>query len=598
MPLASMKLRATRAVLRTAAAAALLPLLALATGATSAVALSNGAAPPNPTYPGDFPDPFVLPADGAYYAYATNGPGGNIQALRSSDLSAWTALPDALPALPAWASPGSTWGPAVLRRGTEYRLYYTVHDTQLNIQCISVATSAQAAGPFVDGSTAPLICQTDLGGSIDPQPFVDAAGNAFMLWKADTPYGIASLWSQPLRADGLGLTGAPVELLQADQAWESNNIEGPAMLAAGGSYQLFFSGNYWWRNSYAVGGAVCSSPLGPCTSSAAPVYTSRGGAIAPGGESFFTDFQGATRVAYHAWAGGHAGPGNPRTMRIDRVKLGATGVHLYGPTSLAGRVAVAGGDNGLWQATGTGGSDFVPGGGVLSAAPAVVTVASPDDHLTIATGSDHDLWIRSDTESWRRLNSSPTYCIDNPAAALVAGSAGPSLVVACQGADHGLWTASGPLGAGVPTLHGWTGLGGILAAGPAVTTVGGALSYIVLGSDTRIYTRTATTGYAATPWRCLGHPAAAAAAGTAYFGCDGLDHTLWWSENPGSGWTSARSLGGVLVDGPAVAAWPQGATFTVEGGDHALWETTLMDGWRSPFSSDGGVVRYGVGGST
>ena len=43
-------------------------------------------------YPFDFPDPFVLPVGGTYFAYATNSVAGNIQIIESSDLTHWTAV--------------------------------------------------------------------------------------------------------------------------------------------------------------------------------------------------------------------------------------------------------------------------------------------------------------------------------------------------------------------------------------------------------------------------------------------------------------------------------------------------------------------------
>jgi beta-xylosidase len=36
-----------------------------------------------------------------------------------------------------------------------------------------MATALEPTGPFTDDSTAPMECQRALGGSIDPQPFVE-----------------------------------------------------------------------------------------------------------------------------------------------------------------------------------------------------------------------------------------------------------------------------------------------------------------------------------------------------------------------------------------------------------------------------------------
>jgi beta-xylosidase len=67
-----------------------------------------------------------------------------------------------------------------------YRLYSAVQDQAFVRQMsISVATSASPDGPFVDRSTGPLVCQTHLGGSIDPAPFVDEGCSRWLVWKSN-----------------------------------------------------------------------------------------------------------------------------------------------------------------------------------------------------------------------------------------------------------------------------------------------------------------------------------------------------------------------------------------------------------------------------
>ncbi len=56
-------------------------------------------------------------------------------------------------------------------------MYYTVREAASQQQCISRAVAAAPAGPFLDDSSGPLVCQRDLGGSIDPSPFVDDDGH-------------------------------------------------------------------------------------------------------------------------------------------------------------------------------------------------------------------------------------------------------------------------------------------------------------------------------------------------------------------------------------------------------------------------------------
>ncbi|MBA2625921.1 MAG: family 43 glycosylhydrolase, partial [Acidimicrobiia bacterium] len=85
-------------------------------------AVAPGASPL--AFPYDFADPYVLGVGSTYFAYSTNGGGGNIQLIRSDDLGGWAWIGDALPALPAWANPHFTWAPSVLARAGGYVMYY------------------------------------------------------------------------------------------------------------------------------------------------------------------------------------------------------------------------------------------------------------------------------------------------------------------------------------------------------------------------------------------------------------------------------------------------------------------------------------------
>ena len=120
----------------------------------------------------------------------------------------------------------------------------------------------------------PIVCQTALGGSIDASPFRDTDGKLFLYFKNDgnRVHARTSLWGQPLAADGLSVTGQPVELLKDDQGWEARVVEAPTMVRSPSGYELFFSGGFFGWNPeegglspYAMGYASCSGPLGPCT---------------------------------------------------------------------------------------------------------------------------------------------------------------------------------------------------------------------------------------------------------------------------------------------------------------------------------------------
>ena len=223
----------------------------------------------NPVYNKDFPDPYVLLVGDTYYAYGTtNGSTVNIRAIKSQDLAHWEEQGDALAVLPEWSvrSSGYTWAPGVIEIGDQFLMYYVARDKDVDRQCIGVAVSEDANGPFTDSNEHPFICQAELGGSIDPYPFKNDDGKLYLLWKNDgncCDLEVA-LWVQELSPDGMSLVGEPVKLIKRDQAWEEPLIENPAMVKHNDRYYLFYSGNWWESREYAIGYAVCETVTGPC----------------------------------------------------------------------------------------------------------------------------------------------------------------------------------------------------------------------------------------------------------------------------------------------------------------------------------------------
>jgi beta-xylosidase len=262
-------------------------------------------------------DPSVLDVAGTLYAYGTNTVfGGHVPTLTSTDGRGWRRAGDALPRLPGWAAPSdtySTWAPAVIRLAGRYRLYYTTRDASRGTECISVASSADPAGPFTDASAGPLVCQADLGGSIDPSPYL-VAGVPYLTWKSEGgPAGPPTIWASRLRPDGTSTAGTPAVLLRPDRSWQDGVIEAPDLLARDGDYQLLYAAGDWRGQNYVTGVADCAGPLGPCHSASRPVMTSGPGAaglhgrtgiavgVAPGGASLFQRGNGWW-MAFHTWS--------------------------------------------------------------------------------------------------------------------------------------------------------------------------------------------------------------------------------------------------------------------------------------------------------
>ncbi len=258
-----------------------------------------------PVYDADAPDPDVIRVGTTYYAYTTAGVQGHIPVLTSTDLQHWQPAGDALPVLPAWSETGRTWSPGVVVLDGQYVMYYATEVAATGAQCISVATALDPTGPFIDTSLGPLVCQTSLGGSIDPQPFVDGSGALYLYWKSNAGQSPAPsfIWVALLAPDGMSLASSPRAVLTQDQAWEST-VEGPAMVEVSGTYVLFYSGGIWNSPGYGVGYADCAGPFGPCTKpTGAPILHSDAARLGPGGASLFQDPAGDWFMAYGAWDG-------------------------------------------------------------------------------------------------------------------------------------------------------------------------------------------------------------------------------------------------------------------------------------------------------
>ena len=292
-----------------------------------------GGADTGLVYPFDFPDPSVIVVGQTAYAYATNSVAGNIQIIASNDLTHWTAVGNALPNLPAWATPNYTWAPSVAMIGGAFVLYYAVDVAGTGTECISVATASRPQGPFTDRSTAPLECQKSLGGSIDPASFIDTNGTPYLMWKSGGP-GSSKIWSQQLAPSGTSFVAgtSPTSLLVPDQSWQGSTVEAPDMVTTGGHYYLFFSGNDWDSANYAVGVATCTGPLGPCIdANPSPILSSGPGMAGPGGESVFADSSGNFWIAFHAWVPGAVGFPNSRDLYLRRITFSATGAAVATP---------------------------------------------------------------------------------------------------------------------------------------------------------------------------------------------------------------------------------------------------------------------------
>jgi hypothetical protein len=105
-------------------------------------------------------------------------------------------------------------------------------------------------GPFVDRSAEPMVCQFDLGGSIDANPFRDRTASSTSTGRpTGTASASAAACGAELTPDGLKLAGAPKDIgLTDEDAWEQKVIEAPTMLRTPDGYAMLYSGGYFGWN--------------------------------------------------------------------------------------------------------------------------------------------------------------------------------------------------------------------------------------------------------------------------------------------------------------------------------------------------------------
>jgi hypothetical protein len=305
----------------------------------------------NPVYGSSAPDPFVLDVGGAHDDYWEFNTGGLFPMLHSSDLIHWTPAGHALPDRPAWVAnvpDWHPWAPAVTQTPQAcpgaaappcFVMHYTAVARDSGLNCIGVATATAPGGPYTDrgplqqaGATGqPIGCGDSTGqGAIDPSPFVDSDGNAYLY--VSTDYVIAHGQPQlkptisviPLSPDLLWAAGPRTALFSGDPGtWEIfgrfvPTVEGPAMVKRGGIYYLLYSGGYW-TSAYGMGYATSTSPTGPFTKAVTnPILFQGDSVLSPGGADVpVVGPHGGTWLVYH---GRDAPFPAARELRIDSLQ--------------------------------------------------------------------------------------------------------------------------------------------------------------------------------------------------------------------------------------------------------------------------------------
>jgi beta-xylosidase len=284
-----------------------------------------------PVLDADFPDPFVMPVNGALVAYATNARVGgkrlNVQFSRSVDGVHWSSPVDAMPEVPAWALLNSPdiWAPEVIRIGDRYAMYFSARHKAMArpdglTLCVGVAMSNDPSGPFKPAAK-PLTCGDGLG-VIDSSPMREGS-DLWLYVKSDgNCCGVPiSILAQKLSKDGTALVGEATVVpgVTNDKPWEGGVVEGEQMVVHEGRYYMLFAANDYGGEAYATGYATCETPVGPCRDAEEnPILKSEAGLVGPGHQSVF-EYQGKTWIAYHAWRYSENSDQRYRAMYIDHL---------------------------------------------------------------------------------------------------------------------------------------------------------------------------------------------------------------------------------------------------------------------------------------
>lgn len=240
-------------------------------------------------------DPGMLPAFGGYIAVSTSKSmtaSGDMKAgampIRfSSDRRTWSEIGRVLGpgAIPGWVDQPTSvalWAPQIyyLPSIQRYVAYYAALNKATGRRCIGRATSSGLYN-FVEDPVGPLLCspptlipQEDYG-LIDPALFLDPrTRQLFLLYKRERQKKLprpvpTQIVIRSIAADGRSAIGRPYEILAPSKSWERRtggigwpSVEAPTMLYRDGAYYLFYSGNGFSTDKYAVGVARSSSPVG------------------------------------------------------------------------------------------------------------------------------------------------------------------------------------------------------------------------------------------------------------------------------------------------------------------------------------------------
>lgn len=189
----------------------------------------------NPVIYADYSDPDVIRVGDLYYMVASSFshfPG--LPVLRSRDLVHWEIIGHAVPEYPypEFAAPQhgmAIWAPSIRHHNGDFMIYFGDPD-----RGIFMTRAKSAAGPW-----SPLLLVREARGWIDPCPFWDDDGNAYLVHAfANSRAGIKSILAvNRMSADGTSLLDSGRVVFDGHATQPT--IEGPKLHKRSGYYYIF-----------------------------------------------------------------------------------------------------------------------------------------------------------------------------------------------------------------------------------------------------------------------------------------------------------------------------------------------------------------------
>ncbi len=217
----------------------------------------------NPVFEGWYADPEGIIFDNEYWIYPTYSDVYSRQvfmdAFSSKDLIEWTKHERIIDTAAIQWADSAMWAPAILKKGTDYFLFFAANDIQNNqsIGGIGIGISDKPEGPYRDYLGKPLLDSIVNGAQpIDQYVFQDVDGQYYMIYGGWRHCNIVKL-----KDDFTGFEpfddGTIFKEITPDQY-----VEGPIMFIKENKYYFMWSEGSWGGPDYRVAYAIAESPFG------------------------------------------------------------------------------------------------------------------------------------------------------------------------------------------------------------------------------------------------------------------------------------------------------------------------------------------------